>query len=212
MSNPCRFHPMGQHSLPGHGHVKLWNVSTKENVATLEGHTRRVSSVSFSPDGTILASGADDSETHCRRDRTVKLWDVAARTNIATLEGHTNKITSVAFSPDGATLASVDHIYVIKLWDVATRTNIATMENAGSRSVAFSPDGMTLASPGDYYNFNAIKLFDVGTRTHIATLERQFANNAWIMDIRIGSSRWRFHPMGQCSLPRQRIKRSSCGM
>ena len=66
---------------------------------TLEGHTNTVYSVSFSPDGTTLASGSSDD--------TVKLWDVATRTNIATLEGHTSALGhSVSFSPDGTTLAS----------------------------------------------------------------------------------------------------------
>ena len=54
--------------------------------------------MSFSPDGTTLASGSSDG--------TAKLWDVATRTNIATLEGHTNEVLSVSFSPDGTTLAS----------------------------------------------------------------------------------------------------------
>ena len=78
--------------------VELWDVATRTNIATLEGHTNDVNSVAFSPDGTLLASGSTDD--------TVKLWDVATRTNIATLEGHTRGVNSVAFSPDGTTLAS----------------------------------------------------------------------------------------------------------
>ena len=50
------------------GTVKLWDVETKENIATLTGHTANVSTVSFSPDGTTLASGS--------WDHTVNLWDV----------------------------------------------------------------------------------------------------------------------------------------
>ena len=33
-------------------HSLLWDVATRENIATFEGHTGRVGSVSFSPDGT----------------------------------------------------------------------------------------------------------------------------------------------------------------
>ena len=84
--------------FPADNTVKLWDVETNTNIATLEGHEGRVSSVAFSPDGTLLASGSEDD--------TVKLWDVETNTNIATLEGHKGKVTSVAFSPDGTLLAS----------------------------------------------------------------------------------------------------------
>ena len=40
--------------------VKLWDVTSGECVQTLEGHSERVNSVSFSPDGTKVASGSDD--------------------------------------------------------------------------------------------------------------------------------------------------------
>ena len=142
--------------------IKLWDVTTRRYIATLEGHTNWVQSVSFSPDGSILASGAWDN--------TVKLWDIATRTNIATLEGHTNRITSVSFSPDGAILASGAGDNTVKLWDIATRTNIATLEGHTNRvrSVSFSPDGAILASGADD---NTVKLWDIATRTNIATLE-----------------------------------------
>ena len=39
------------------GTIKLWDVASGQEVATLEGHTDWVQSVSFSPDGGLLASG-----------------------------------------------------------------------------------------------------------------------------------------------------------
>ena len=43
------------------GTVKLWDVVTRDTVATLEGHAETyVTSVAFSPDGTLLASGSGD--------------------------------------------------------------------------------------------------------------------------------------------------------
>ena len=55
------------------------DVAAGRMTANLAGHTGRINSVVFSPDGATLASGASD--------RTVRLWDVAAGTEIATLEG-----------------------------------------------------------------------------------------------------------------------------
>jgi WD40 domain-containing protein len=46
-------------------------VQTRQELATLEGHAKAVTSVAFSPDGKTLASGSDDN--------TVKLWVGDAR-------------------------------------------------------------------------------------------------------------------------------------
>ena len=102
------------------GTVKLWDVATGEGIATLEGHTSGVLSVSFSLDGVTLASGSEDG--------TVKLWDVATGEIIATLEEHTEEVNSVSFSLDGATLASGSEDGTVKLWDVTTGEIIATLE------------------------------------------------------------------------------------
>ena len=120
--------------------VKLWDVATRQNIATLEGHTFGIISVAFSPvDATLLATGS--------RDSTVKLWDVEMQQDIATLEGHTFGISSVVFSSDGSTLATGSKDRTVKLWDITTRTNFATLPHTSVvSSVSFSPDGGTLAS------------------------------------------------------------------
>ena len=37
--------------------VKLWNVATGQEVASLEGHRNWIKSIAFSPDGALLATG-----------------------------------------------------------------------------------------------------------------------------------------------------------
>jgi len=73
----------------------------------LQGHTGG-GSVSFSPNGQILASASEDSS--------IRLWSVAHGTTLKTLSGHTSWVWAVAFSPDGQTLASGSEDCTIRLW------------------------------------------------------------------------------------------------
>ena len=47
--------------------IKLWDVTTGENIATLEGHTHGIYKLSFSADGRVLASGSSGA---------ILLWDM----------------------------------------------------------------------------------------------------------------------------------------
>ena len=105
----------------------------------LTGHAHAVNSVSFSPDGQMLASGGK-GQAH--------LWEVDTGSLIRTFKGHTDGVESVSFSPDGQMLASGSMDKTIRLWDVNTGSLIRTFKGHtdGVKSVSFSPDGQMLAS------------------------------------------------------------------
>ena len=130
----------------------MWSVPGEAEVSTLNGHSDRVASLDFSPDGSMLASGSLDS--------TVKVWNVATWATGATLEGHSERINKVAFVPGGK-LAAVSFSGTVGLWDVSTKSRISTIETDAKGAVAFSPDGALLASPSSW----AVKLWDLSTGT-----------------------------------------------
>lgn len=114
-------------------------VLTPRALLTLNGHTDRVSSLAFSPDGQILASGS--------LDETVLLWRGFDSTLLRTLTVPARAVHGLAFSPDGQTLASASD-YGIYLWRVADGALLQTFEWQSNivQSVAFSPDGQVLAT------------------------------------------------------------------
>jgi RNA polymerase sigma factor (sigma-70 family) len=119
-------------------------------------------SVAFSPDGKLLASG--------HGDKTARLWDVATGKQLQKLDVcDNNRVSCVAFSPDGKTLATGGHYeeHALRLWDVATgaerygvRGNVHG-EIGGVEALAFAPDGKTLVTAGG--NDKDIRLWDAAT-------------------------------------------------
>ena len=105
----------------------------------LEGHTRSVKSVLFSPDGQTLASGS--------HDRTIRLWDVATGTEKKILKGHKKTINSMAFSRDGRMLVSTSY-NTVRLWNVDAGTLKKNIKGPNVWQVALSADGKTLAGWG----------------------------------------------------------------
>jgi WD40 repeat protein len=64
------FSPNGQILASGSddGTIKLWDLKTGLEIATLSGHDSYVQSVAFSPDGKTLVSGG--------YDKTIKVWKI----------------------------------------------------------------------------------------------------------------------------------------
>lgn len=129
--------------------------------AYLHGHSGPLHGLAFSPDGKLLASGAEDN--------LIYLWDTATGRRIRTLSGHKNWVYRVAFSPDGTTLASSSRDKTVMLWNVATGALEQTLTGHTGTvySVAWNRDGTLLASGG---GDNTVIVWDRATGTPIRKL------------------------------------------
>jgi uncharacterized protein with WD repeat len=123
----------------GDNTVYLRRVSDRKRIRELKGHTDKVTSVAFSPDGATIASGS--------ADYSIKIWRVSNGAQLRELKGQTGHVYSVAFSPDGSMLASADNLSV-KLWRVSDGQHLRTLggHSGPVHSVAFSPNGKVIAS------------------------------------------------------------------
>jgi hypothetical protein len=131
------------------GVLLLWDLARIGLRGRLQGHTTRVWSVAFSPDGRLLASAAGDWN-HPQGTGELFLWDVTTASKLHTLGPRQRLVFTVAFSPDGRLLASGGWDGTVRLWDPETGQETAALagHTGPVRFVTFSPDGRTLASGG----------------------------------------------------------------
>jgi WD40 repeat protein len=79
-------------------HATLYDRADGSIRRQLRGHTEVIQSVTFSPDGKLIATGSDDL--------TVRIWHRAVGQEMLTLEGHQYGVHGVRFSNDGDALFS----------------------------------------------------------------------------------------------------------
>ena len=115
--------------------IWLYDSQTGEALDLLVGHTYRVRSIAFSPDGRAIVSAS--------WDKTILLWDAQKGSLLRTLTKHTSGFSSVAFSPDGKMITSASSDNTVGLWDTQTGDHIQTFigHTDSVESVAFSPNG-----------------------------------------------------------------------
>ena len=197
-----KFSPDGTHLATGNldTTVQLWDTNTTEETILLqkpiEGNIWSVTdengreviknplknerngrpiALAFSPDGTHIACGSEDS--------TIKLWNAHTGELIATFTGHHGFVNTLAFSPDGNTLAGGGTDGTIQFWDIKNRKPMqnqiaghlwmrtASMSNDGSKLVSVSDNGII-----SVWN---LKEFQKTTSVTKATLEERLYWWTW---------------------------------
>ena len=123
------------------GRLRLWDTAHDSAEAALSPSwwPATMWAVAVSPDGALVAGGADDFLVH--------VWDARTRALRVVLEGHTQSIRVLGWSPDGALFASGGRDTTVRLWDTATWKPVARLAHGNTvRGLAWSPDGRRLFS------------------------------------------------------------------
>ena len=120
----------------------LWDrISGRTQTSSFPGHESGTVAWSFSPDGTMLATGGVDGS--------VILRDANSLEPLSRLDrAHDGSASAVAFSPDGRTLATGGSEGLVRLWDLESRRELAALKghSGGVAYARFSADGQTLAT------------------------------------------------------------------
>ncbi len=128
------------------GEIKIWQAKTGKLLKTLpQKHTMMISTLSFSPDGKLFATGSDDT--------TIRIWNATSGAEVAALPKHPGYVTGVRFSPRTQHLVSTDSTGTVHIWDLANpRTPKLVSQkqehSSGATSIAFSPNGNLFATGG----------------------------------------------------------------
>src|SRR6185436_8197339 len=104
----------------------------------LRDHKKTVYPVTYTPDGTRIASGS--------WDHSVRIWSSATGRSLAVLRGHRTWVADLAASPDGTRLASVSTDNQVIVWSLETGELIAQSDmKVQLKCVAWSRDGTRIA-------------------------------------------------------------------
>lgn len=107
----------------GDGNIVLWDVANETQVAELVSPTDFVSTLTFSPDGSLLAMGDEDG--------IIYLFDVAQSSLVGTLKGQVSEtdylrvVVFMSFSPDGSMLLSSNRDGLFHFWGTTAEAGAA---------------------------------------------------------------------------------------
>lgn len=172
----------------------LWEIGRGRGMAfSGESHIDRITSVTASPDGKLIATGS--------KDFTIKIWDVETGQETVTLEGHSEGVNALLFTNDRKLLSLSD--YSIRLWDIESGNKIREFEiphnfaiNRLQGPLIMSPDGGYVYCGSEIYEYpsgvhvkSSLKLRDAFSLSHDGRKiisASQGDHNIQILDARLG--------------------------
>ncbi|GFR41863.1 hypothetical protein Agub_g2644, partial [Astrephomene gubernaculifera] len=101
------------------GQLLVWEWRSETYVLKQQGHYHDIAATAFSPDGALIATGADD----CK----VKVFQQSSGFCFVTFSEHTAPVTAVAFLPSGHALLSASLDGTVRAWDLVRYRNFRTL-------------------------------------------------------------------------------------
>lgn len=136
--------------------IRIWHLDQAEPVHVLKGHSTKIYSLAYSPDGTLLASGGTIYVGGERSLGELKLWDAETGELLQSITYDNCGIRGIAFSGDGTRIAfarnvadggpdSSIKVYDLKQWKLVKSISFTP---GFASSTTFTPDGRGLVIAG----------------------------------------------------------------
>jgi len=101
------------------GDIKVWDLETMQETATLNGHSEIITCLTLSLDENTLWSGA--------YDKTIRVWSLTNWQELAVFEGHTGTILQLRLIRDGQVGISASSDGTGKLWSLSEKRETGTL-------------------------------------------------------------------------------------
>ncbi|ETP28848.1 hypothetical protein, variant [Phytophthora nicotianae P10297] len=123
------------------GQLLVWEWRSETYVLKQQGHYFDLNAASYSPDGRLLATGADDAK--------LKLWDTNSGFCYVTFTEHSAPVTAVQFAPSGQAVLSASLDGTVRAFDLNRYKNfrvLTTPEPTQFLSLALDPSGQVVCA------------------------------------------------------------------
>lgn len=123
------------------GQLLVWEWRSETYVLKQQGHYFDLNAASYSPDGRLLATGADDAK--------LKLWDTNSGFCYVTFTEHVAPVTAVQFAPSGQAVLSASLDGTVRAFDLNRYKNfrvLTTPEPTQFLSLALDPSGQIVCA------------------------------------------------------------------
>ena len=120
--------------------ARVWDATTRRQLAMLTGHSAAVTAVAVSKDGKKIATGSADG--------LIKLWDTDSFQPLNHLTGHTGTVRSIRSAPNGLRVITSGDDHSARVWDLKTGKELRGFGTSGPVELALDGLGVVMTARG----------------------------------------------------------------
>lgn len=137
------------------------------------GHSEKINSLAFTPDGKTLASSGNDNK--------IIFWDVKTWKEFYTIKTE-KPVSKVIFSPDNKYIAGLLADNEVKIWEKGSFSKIFTFDDtSGISSILFTPDSNILATTEEKNGIMTLKKWDYKKNVILSSISTETPSSDFII-------------------------------